>query len=113
MEALFKNVRTTLDMIKIEHTLFALPFALIGALLAWQILRLRFPGRDVLFYAFLLQLMLVPPALIVPNLSTVVDLRLYDTLPGVMAPYFASAFASSAKSMRCPLPWKRTCIGEP
>jgi 4-hydroxybenzoate polyprenyltransferase len=29
-----KNVRTTLDMIKIEHTLFALPFAFLGAVLA-------------------------------------------------------------------------------
>ena len=38
------NIRTTLEMIKIEHTLFALPFALLGAVLAargiptlWQI----------------------------------------------------------------------------
>src|SRR5213082_1526714 len=38
------NVRTTLEMIKIEHTLFALPFAFLGAVLAargiptaWQI----------------------------------------------------------------------------
>ena len=29
-----KNLRTTLEMIKIEHTLFALPFAFLGALLA-------------------------------------------------------------------------------
>src|SRR5882672_7838597 len=29
-----KNVRITLEMIKIEHTLFALPFAFLGALLA-------------------------------------------------------------------------------
>src|SRR5712671_5290912 len=28
------NIRTTLAMIKIEHTLFALPFALLGAVLA-------------------------------------------------------------------------------
>src|ERR671919_495814 len=40
-----KNLRTTLEMIKIEHTLFALPFALLGAVLAarglpalWQLL---------------------------------------------------------------------------
>jgi sn-glycerol 3-phosphate transport system permease protein len=64
------------------------------SLAGYAFARLRFPGRDVLFYAFLLQLMLVPPALIVPNLSTVVDLHLYDTLPGVMAPYFASAFGT-------------------
>ena len=54
--------------------------------------RLRFPGKELAFYAFLLQLMLVPPILIVPNLVTVVRLGLYDSLLGVMAPYFASAF---------------------
>ena len=64
------------------------------SLAGYAFARLSFPGRDVLFYAFLLQLMLVPPALIVPNLATVVDLGLYDTLPGVMAPYFASAFGT-------------------
>lgn len=56
--------------------------------------RLNFPGRDMLFYLFLLQLMLVPPILIVPNLDTLAALHLYDTLPGVMAPYFASAFGT-------------------
>jgi len=64
------------------------------SLAGYAFARLSFPGRDMLFYAFLLQLMLVPPALIVPNLRTVVDLGLYDTLPGVMAPYFASAFGT-------------------
>src|ERR1700757_372756 len=34
MTALANNIRTTLEMIKIEHTLFALPFAFLGALLA-------------------------------------------------------------------------------
>jgi sn-glycerol 3-phosphate transport system permease protein len=56
--------------------------------------RLSFPGRDVLFAMFLLQLLLIPPLLIVPNLSTLASLRLYDTLPGIMAPYFASAFGT-------------------
>src|SRR5207249_7351249 len=44
MATIARNVRTTLEMIKIEHTLFALPFAFLGALLAargvpsaWQI----------------------------------------------------------------------------
>src|SRR5256712_13653711 len=42
---ILRNIRTTLEMIKIEHTLFALPFAFLGAVLAargfpllWQIL---------------------------------------------------------------------------
>ncbi|HUQ32541.1 MAG TPA: UbiA-like polyprenyltransferase [Pyrinomonadaceae bacterium] len=34
LTATAKNVRTTLEMIKIEHTLFALPFAFLGATLA-------------------------------------------------------------------------------
>jgi sn-glycerol 3-phosphate transport system permease protein len=56
--------------------------------------RLRFPGKQILFYAFLLQLMLVPVVLIVPNLTTIARLGLYDSLLGVMAPYFASAFGT-------------------
>jgi 4-hydroxybenzoate polyprenyltransferase len=44
-QMILKNIRTTLEMIKIEHTLFALPFAFLGAVLAargiptpWRIL---------------------------------------------------------------------------
>ena len=43
--AILSNIRTTLEMIKIEHTLFALPFAFLGAVLAargvpsgWQLI---------------------------------------------------------------------------
>lgn len=34
MPRLLRNIRVTLEMIKIEHTLFALPFAFLGAVLA-------------------------------------------------------------------------------
>ena len=64
------------------------------SLAGYAFARLRFPFRNTLFYLFLLQLMLVPPVLIVPNLTTLVRLGLYDTLVGVMAPYFASAFGT-------------------
>src|SRR5215469_6610875 len=64
------------------------------SLAGYAFARLSFPGRDVIFYVFLLQLMLVPPILIVPNLRTIVDLGLYGSLLGVMAPYFASAFGT-------------------
>jgi sn-glycerol 3-phosphate transport system permease protein len=64
------------------------------SLAGYAFARLSFPGRDFLFYVFLLQLMLVPPILIVPNLRTIVDLGLYGSLLGVMAPYFASAFGT-------------------
>jgi sn-glycerol 3-phosphate transport system permease protein len=62
------------------------------SLAGYAFARMRFAGQDTLFALFLLQLMLVPPILIVPNLATLVALHLYDTLPGIMAPYFASAF---------------------
>jgi 4-hydroxybenzoate polyprenyltransferase len=34
--AFFRRLRLTLEMIKFEHSVFALPFALTGALLAWR-----------------------------------------------------------------------------
>ncbi|MEO9188640.1 MAG: carbohydrate ABC transporter permease [Acetobacteraceae bacterium] len=68
---------------------------LIGATMAgYAFARLRFPGREAVFAAFLLQLLLVPTLLIAPNLTTIVDLGLYDRLPGIMAPYFTSAFGT-------------------
>ena len=36
MSAFSKRLRLTLEMIKFEHSLFALPFALTGAMLAWR-----------------------------------------------------------------------------
>ena len=39
--------------------------------------------------------MLVPIVLLVPEPATVAQLGLYDTLLGVMAPYFATAFGTS------------------
>jgi sn-glycerol 3-phosphate transport system permease protein len=62
------------------------------SLAGYAFARMRFRYRETLFYLFLMQLMLVPPILIVPNMTTLIGLHLYDTLPGVMAPYFASAF---------------------
>lgn len=52
----------------------------------------HFRGRDLLFQIFLMQLMLVPVVLMVPNMLTLKTFNLLDTLFGVMAPYFASAF---------------------
>ena len=56
--------------------------------------RLAFAGKTLIFYLFLMQLMLVPVLLIVPNLRLVAQLGLYDTLAGVMMPFFASAFGT-------------------
>lgn len=63
-------------------------------LAAYAFARLEFPFKTTLFYLFLLQLMIVPPILIVPNLETIVSMGMSDTLIAVMAPYFASAFGT-------------------
>jgi sn-glycerol 3-phosphate transport system permease protein len=78
--------------------------AICGGILAVQLVtislagyafaRLELPARNLLFALFLVQLMLAPIVLLVPNLRTVAQLGLYDTLLGVMAPYFASAFGT-------------------
>jgi len=110
MAALWPNFRPTLANFRdaLQSADFARLYVntviVCGGILAVQLVtvtlagfafaRLKFPGQGVLFYAFLLQLMIVPVVLIVPNLVTITHLGLYDTLPGVMAPYFASAFGT-------------------
>jgi 4-hydroxybenzoate polyprenyltransferase len=49
MPSLSRNIRTTLEMIKIEHTLFALPFAFLGAVLAARGIP---SGRQILWITF-------------------------------------------------------------
>jgi sn-glycerol 3-phosphate transport system permease protein len=62
------------------------------SLAGYAFARLRFRGRGVWFTLFLLQLLLPPVVLVVPNLLTITALGLQDHLLGIMAPYFASAF---------------------
>ena len=62
------------------------------SLAGYAFARLRFRGRGVWFTLFLLQLLLPPVVLVVPNLLTITALGLHDHLLGIMAPYFASAF---------------------
>ena len=44
MSFFWKRLRLTLDMIKFEHSVFALPFALTGALLAWRDANFQVPN---------------------------------------------------------------------
>ncbi|WP_408619585.1 carbohydrate ABC transporter permease [Celerinatantimonas sp. YJH-8] len=50
----------------------------------------QFRGRALLFYGFLVQMMIMPVMVMVPNLLTLQSLGLLDTLTGAMLPYFAS-----------------------
>ncbi len=53
-----------------------------------------FPAKKLFFTLFLVQLLVVPTVLIVPNMLTLRKLGLLDSLVGLMMPYFASAFGT-------------------
>ena len=64
------------------------------SLAGYAFARFRFRGQNVLFFLILLQLMVPSSALIVPNYSTIRQLKLFDTLLAVMLPFFGSAFGT-------------------
>ncbi|MBN8901028.1 MAG: carbohydrate ABC transporter permease, partial [Rhodospirillales bacterium] len=59
---------------------------------AFAFARLSFVGRDLLFGLVLLQLMIMPDALLVENYRTLAQLRLVDTITAIALPYLGSAF---------------------
>ncbi|MDN5681638.1 MAG: carbohydrate ABC transporter permease, partial [Ewingella sp.] len=52
----------------------------------------EFRGKQTLFYLLLIQLMIMPVVMMVPNMMILKQFGLLNTLTGVMMPYFASAF---------------------
>ena len=54
--------------------------------------RLKFPGKEVLF-SILLSLMMIPfEMLIITNYTTIVKMKLYNTLPAFILPFISSIF---------------------
>ncbi len=64
----------------------------LGTLAAYALARRPFFGRDVAFALILVQLMVMPDALIVENYRTLAAVNLVDTIPAIALPYIASAF---------------------
>lgn len=62
------------------------------SLAGYAFARIAFRGRGAVFILFLLQLLLPPAVLVVPNLLMITRLGLFDTLAGIAAPYCASTF---------------------
>ena len=61
-------------------------------LAAFAFSRLRFPGRNLIF-SLLLSLMMIPfEMLIITNYTTVVNLKVYDTLYALILPFTSSIF---------------------
>ncbi len=79
------------------NTFLLVTLTLIGqfilcTLAAYAFARFSFPGKNIAFALVLIQLMITPEILIVKNYTTIVQLGLADTIPGVALPYMASAF---------------------
>lgn len=74
-------------------TIFAVQLVTI-TLSAYAFARLRFPGRDFLFMLFILQMMIPPQSIVVPNYITIANLGLLDTTFAIGVVYFASAYGT-------------------
>ena len=59
-----------------------------SALAAYAFARLKWPGRNIVFFAFLTALMVPPIYTALPNFILIKNLGLLNTFPGLVAPYF-------------------------
>jgi multiple sugar transport system permease protein len=59
-----------------------------SALAAYAFSRLRWPGRDKVFFIFLTALMIPPIFTMLPNFILIKNLGLINTFPGMILPYF-------------------------
>jgi multiple sugar transport system permease protein len=59
-----------------------------SALAAYAFSRLRWPGRDKVFFVFLTALMIPPIFVMLPNFILIRNLGLLNTFPGLILPYF-------------------------
>ncbi|MBN2551225.1 MAG: carbohydrate ABC transporter permease [Spirochaetales bacterium] len=62
------------------------------SLAAYAFARLKFRGRDVIFIFFLVQMLIPPQSIVVPNYHTISSLKLLDTKLAIGLVYFASAY---------------------
>lgn len=99
MPRFLHRLRLTLDMIKFEHSVFALPFALTGALLAWRDSGFHIPGLALRFVCIVVAMVSARSAAMAFNrlLDSRIDARNRRTamrhLPaGILSARFAWGF---------------------
>lgn len=71
----------------IASTLITIGQVTFCAMAAYAFSRLKFPGRDLLFYLFLSALMIPPVFILIPNFLFLNSLGLLDTFASVVAPF--------------------------
>lgn len=67
---------------------------LTSAMAAFAFARLKWPGRDQVFFLYLATMMIPGLVTMIPNFSLMVKLRLLDTYPGLILPAAFSAFGT-------------------
>jgi len=79
----------------IQYVLMVLAVQLITIpLAAFAFVHFEFPGKKLLFYLILAQMMIPTAILLVPNFRTIRELGLFDSTLGIAIPYFGSAFGT-------------------
>jgi multiple sugar transport system permease protein len=82
------NFFTALRNSIIVCTLITIGQVLFCSMAAYAFARLRFPGRDKIFFLYLTAMMIPPVFTLIPNFVLIKNLGLLNTFPGIVAPYF-------------------------
>jgi multiple sugar transport system permease protein len=82
------NFFTALRNSVIVCTLITIGQVVFCSMAAYAFARLRFPGRDKLFFLFLTAMMIPPIFTLIPNFVLIKNLGLLNSFPGIVAPYF-------------------------
>ena len=69
-------------------TLITIGQVVFCSMAAYAFARLRFPGRDKLFFLFLTAMMIPPVFTLIPNFVLIKNLGWLNTFPGIIAPFF-------------------------
>ena len=82
------NFFTALRNSVIVCTLITIGQVVFCSMAAYAFARLKFPGRDKIFFLYLTAMMIPPVFTLIPNFVLVKDLGLLNTFAGIVAPYF-------------------------
>jgi multiple sugar transport system permease protein len=82
------NFFTALRNSVIVCTLITIGQVIFCSMAAYAFARLKFPGRDKLFFLYLTAMMIPPVFTLIPNFVLIKNLGWLNTIPGIVAPFF-------------------------
>jgi multiple sugar transport system permease protein len=82
------NFFTALRNSVIVCTLITIGQVVFCSMAAYAFARLKFPGRDKLFFLYLTALMIPPVFTLIPNFVLIKNLGWLNSFPGIVAPFF-------------------------